>query len=89
MEIAEFEHLKEQGVVQKGTVFAGHSLGEYSALGSCTEFMSLENLLELIFYRGLRMQNAVTRDSNGRTEFAMVAINPMRVGKGMTIIPLR
>ena len=81
MEIAEFEHLKAQGVVQNEAKFAGHSLGEYSALGSCTSFLSLENLLDLIFYRGLRMQNAVQRDENGRTEYSMMAVNPSRVGK--------
>lgn len=81
MEIAEFEHLKAQGVVQHNAKFAGHSLGEYSALGSCTTFLSLENLMDLIFYRGLRMQNAVKRDENGRTEYSMMAVNPSRVGK--------
>lgn len=81
MEIAEFEHLKAQGVVQNNAKFAGHSLGEYSALGSCTTFLSLENLVDLIFYRGLRMQNAVKRDEFGRTEYSMMAANPSRIGK--------
>jgi fatty acid synthase subunit beta len=81
MEIAEFEHLKSKGVVQDNARYAGHSLGEYSALGACTTFLSLENLVDLIFYRGLRMQNAVKRDEHGRTEYSMVAVNPSRVGK--------
>lgn len=82
MEMVEFEHLKAKGVVQSGASFAGHSLGEYAALGACTTFMSFENLLTLIFYRGLKMQNALQRDAQGRTDYSMVAADPSRVGKG-------
>ena len=82
MEIAEYEHLRASGLVRADAPFAGHSLGEYAALGACTSFMRLENLLNLVFYRGLKMQNALTRDSNGRTDFGMVAVDPSRVGKG-------
>lgn len=82
MEMVEFEHLKARGVVQSGALFAGHSLGEYAALGACTSFMSFENLLTLIFYRGLKMQNALQRDGQGRTDYSMMAVDPSRVGKG-------
>jgi len=78
------EALKSQGLVQEGSMFAGHSLGEYSALAACTSFMSLESLLSLVFYRGLTMQIAMTRDKNGRTDFAMIAVNPSRISKGMS-----
>lgn len=84
MEMVEFEHLKAKGVVQSGALFAGHSLGEYAALGACTSFMSFENLLTLIFYRGLKMQNALQRDAQGRTDYSMVAADPSRVGPGKT-----
>lgn len=83
MEIAEYKHFEATGMVQQpGAFFAGHSLGEYAALGACTSFLDLEDLLQLVFYRGLKMQNALTRDMNGRTDFAMVAVDPSRVGKG-------
>jgi fatty acid synthase subunit beta len=82
MEMAEYEHLKAKGVVQSGALFAGHSLGEYAALGACTTFMSFESLLTLIFYRGLKMHNALQRDAQGRTDYSMVAADPSRVGKG-------
>jgi fatty acid synthase subunit beta len=82
MELAEFEHLRSSGLTQANASFAGHSLGEYAALGACTTLMSLDNLLNLVFYRGLKMQNALERDQNGRTEFSMVAVDPSRVGKG-------
>ncbi|KAJ9640319.1 hypothetical protein H2199_005858 [Coniosporium tulheliwenetii] len=82
MEMAEFEHLRSKRMIQEQSVFAGHSLGEYAALGACTSFMPTEDLLSLIFYRGLRMQNAVRRDETGRTDFSMVAVDPSRIGKG-------
>lgn len=83
MEMAEYAHLQAQGVVKRSALFAGHSLGEYSALGACSTFMPFESLLSLIFYRGLKMQNALPRDSNGRTEYAMMAIDPSRIGSGI------
>ena len=82
MEMASFEDAKSKGLVQKQAAFAGHSLGEYSALAAIGEIMPMESLVSLVFYRGLTMQVAVERDDRGRTEFSMVAVNPSRVGKG-------
>jgi len=82
MEIAEFEALKSYNVVQQNSKFAGHSLGEYAALAACKSFMSLENLLDLVFYRGLSMQSVMDRDGDGRTDFSMVAVNPSRISRG-------
>ncbi|KAL3420855.1 Fatty acid synthase subunit beta 1 [Phlyctema vagabunda] len=84
MEIAEMEALRSKGLVQQKSIFAGHSLGEYSALAACTTFMSLESLLDLVFYRGLTMQNAMMRDEFGRTEFSMIAVNPSRIRKSFS-----
>ncbi|KAK5011828.1 hypothetical protein LTR28_010135 [Elasticomyces elasticus] len=82
MEMAEYEQLRSKGLVQEQSLFAGHSLGEYAALGACTSFMPTEDLLGLIFYRGLRMQNAIQRDKFGRTNFSMIAVDPSRIGEG-------
>jgi fatty acid synthase subunit beta len=82
MEMAALEDMRSKGLVQENAVFAGHSLGEYSALGSLANFMPLESLLSLVFYRGLAMQVAMKRDEKGHTEFSMVAVNPSRVGRG-------
>lgn len=82
MEMVQHEHLKSQGLCQKAALFAGHSLGEYAALGARSTFMAFEKLLTLIFYRGLKMQNALQRDKNGRTDYSMMAADPSRVGKG-------
>lgn len=81
MEIAEFEHLRHKGLIQTKAMFAGHSLGEYSALGALTSFMPMEELLNIVFYRGLTMQIAMKRDQFGRTEFSMMAVNASRVGR--------
>lgn len=83
MEIAAFEDMKSKGLVQRDTLFAGHSLGEYSALGAVAEFLPLESLLSLVFYRGLAMQVAMKRDGHGRTDFSMMAVNPSRIRKGL------
>ncbi|KAK3901809.1 acyl transferase domain-containing protein [Staphylotrichum tortipilum] len=84
MDIAEFAHLQARGVVQAGARFAGHSLGEYAALGACTSFMPFESLLSLIYYRGLKMQNALPRDPDGRTDYTMVAADPSRINPEFT-----
>ena len=82
VEMAEYAHLQARGVVQTGAQFAGHSLGEYAALGACTSFMPFERLLSLIYYRGLKMQNALPRDPDGGTDYTMVAADPSRIGSG-------
>jgi len=82
MELAEFEHLRSCGVIAEHTRFAGHSLGEYAALAACTSFMPLERLVELLFFRGAKMQSAVPRDPEGRVRYGMVAVDPSRVGNG-------
>lgn len=83
MEMVEYAHLEAQGVVQREARFAGHSLGEYGALGACTTFMPFENLMSLIFYRGLKMQNALARDVDGCTDYSMMAVDPSRIGRGI------
>ena len=80
-EKAAFEDMRAKGLIQRDAAFAGHSLGEYAALAAMAEFMSFESLLGVVFYRGLAMQIAMQKDEEGRTEFAMVAVNPERVHK--------
>ena len=82
MELAAYEDLKSRGLVQKHSPFAGHSLGEYAALGTIAEVLSVESLMSLVFYRGLAMQVAMKRDDLGKTDFSMMAGNPSRVGRG-------
>ena len=52
--------------------FAGHSLGEYSAL-CCAESINFEQTINLLKYRGKAMQNAVPKGEGG-----MIAILGIR-----------
>ena len=60
--------------LNKAKYFAGHSLGEYSAL-SCAGYLSFSNTLKLLRSRGRAMQNAVPKGEGG-----MVAVLGSKVG---------
>lgn len=81
MEKASFEDMRSRGLVQRDSVFAGHSLGEYSALAALAEVMPIESLVSVVFYRGLTMQVAVERDAEGRSNYSMCAVNPSRISQ--------
>lgn len=81
MEKASFEDMQSKGLVQRDSSFAGHSLGEYSALAALAEVMPIESLVSVVFYRGLTMQVAVERDAAGRSNYSMCAVNPSRISK--------
>lgn len=79
MEKATYEDIKSKGLVPADIMFAGHSLGEYSALSSLANVMPIESLVDVVFYRGMTMQVAVPRDELGRSNYGMCAVNPSRV----------
>ncbi|KAK4456910.1 putative fatty acid synthase subunit beta [Cladorrhinum samala] len=81
MEKASFEDMKSKGLVPRDSTFAGHSLGEYSALAALADVMPIESLVSVVFYRGLTMQVAVERDESGRSNYSMCAVNPSRISK--------
>jgi fatty acid synthase subunit beta len=76
---AAFEDMHVKGFVQKDCAFAGHSLGEYSALASIADVLHISALVDVVFYRGITMQRAVERDSENHSNYAMCAVNPSRV----------
>lgn len=84
MEKASFEDMRSKGLVQRDSSFAGHSLGEYSALAALADVMPIESLVSVVFYRGLTMQVAVERDEQGRSNYSMCAVNPSRISKTFT-----
>ena len=50
--------------INKASFFAGHSLGEYSAL-CCAEAINFDQTINLLKHRGKAMQNAVPRGEGG------------------------
>lgn len=89
MEKASFEDMKAKGLVPVDATFAGHSLGEYSALASLGDVMPIESLVDVVFYRGMTMQVAVPRDALGRSNYGMCAVNPSRVSATFNDAALR
>ncbi|KAH8590940.1 acyl transferase domain-containing protein [Bisporella sp. PMI_857] len=80
MEIALFEDMASKGLVAPDASFAGHSLGEYSALAALGGgILPIEVPVAITFFRGLAMQLNVDRDANGRSEYSMCAINPSKI----------
>ncbi|KAI9826790.1 MAG: hypothetical protein M1819_007261 [Sarea resinae] len=82
MELAHFKDMRAKHLIDEKATFAGHSLGEYSALAAIAEVIPVDTLASVVFYRGLTMQNAVEHDDAGRTNYSMCAIDPSRVSKG-------
>ncbi len=66
--------------VNKANFFAGHSLGEYSAL-SCAGVINFKKTIELLKIRGNAMQNAVPKNEGG-----MVAVLGLEIKKIEEII---
>ncbi|KUF91043.1 Fatty acid synthase subunit beta [Phytophthora nicotianae] len=84
LEKAMFSEIEDAQLIPSDAFFAGHSLGEYAGLSSFAGVLALEDVVEVVFLRGLIMQRAVKRDAEGRSDYGMVAANPMRVGSHMT-----
>ncbi|ORY03898.1 hypothetical protein K493DRAFT_311577 [Basidiobolus meristosporus CBS 931.73] len=84
MEKAALEDMRSKGIVCQDPPFAGHSLGEYAALTCIADVLSVETLTEVVFYRGLVMQSAVKRNAAGESQYAMCAVNPLRVHPGFS-----
>ncbi|KAH7884386.1 hypothetical protein F5I97DRAFT_1968464 [Phlebopus sp. FC_14] len=88
-EKAAFEDMRAKGFVQKDCAFAGHSLGEYSALASIADVLHISALVDVVFYRGITMQRAVERDAHNRSNYAMCAVNPSRISPTFSDSALR
>ncbi len=80
--LAQTARLREAGALIWPAYYAGHSLGEYNALSSFGEVISLETVLELVFYRGSTMHQLIERDEQGRSNYQMGALRPNQFGMG-------
>jgi fatty acid synthase subunit alpha len=81
MELAAFSDMQANGLIKEDAPFAGHSLGEYAALAAVGNVLSIETLMDVVFYRGLTMSLAVPRKQDGSSSYGMVAVNPSRVSR--------
>lgn len=88
-EKAAFDDMKAKGLIDANAAFAGHSLGEYSALAAIADVLPISSLADVVFFRGITMQRAVQRDATGKSQYAMMAANPSRVGKTFSEEALR
>ncbi|KAI9921603.1 hypothetical protein PsorP6_002324 [Peronosclerospora sorghi] len=84
LEKAMFSEIEAAQLIPDDAHFAGHSLGEYAGLSSFAGALAVEDVVEVVFLRGLIMQKAVKRDADGRSDYGMVATNPTRVGHHLT-----
>ena len=75
-EKAVFEDMHVKGFVQKDCAFAGHSLGEYSALALIADVLHILALVDGVFYWGITMQRAIECDSENCSNYTMCAVNP-------------
>ncbi len=76
--IATLTDLKKRSLFSKDMMFGGHSLGEYSSLAACANIISLEKMIEVVYQRGLTMQNFVPRNEEGISPYGMGVICPHR-----------
>jgi len=77
--MANVAELKEKGIYIPDAVVAGHSLGEYAAL-AIEGIVSLNEVVKIVYHRGLTMQNYVPRDENGNSPYRMIAVRPNMAG---------
>ncbi|KAJ2724547.1 fatty acid synthase alpha subunit Lsd1 [Coemansia sp. Benny D115] len=83
-ELSSYADMSAKSLIQKNAPFAGHSLGEYGALSAIGQVMAVQSVVDVGFYRGMTMQRAVERDSENRSQYSMMAVNPARVGKSFS-----
>ena len=55
IEKAAFDDMHSKGLIQRDSAFAGHSLGEYSALASIA-VLPISSLVDVIFYHGITIR---------------------------------
>ncbi|SDN63074.1 fatty acid synthase, bacterial type [Actinomyces ruminicola] len=72
--------LAEAGALVESAAFAGHSLGEYTALSAYGRVMSVETTISIVFQRGSTMHSLVPRDDTGASNYRMGALRPNQAG---------
>ncbi len=78
--MAQTAQMREAGVLDEEAYFAGHSVGEYNALAAFAGVVGQDEVLEVVYYRGLTMHSLVPRDENGRSNYGLSALRPDKIG---------
>ncbi|WP_172120060.1 type I polyketide synthase [Actinomyces faecalis] len=78
--MASTARLAEAGALVEDAAFAGHSLGEYTALAAYGHVMDVETTIAIVFQRGSTMHTLVERDAQGRSGYRMGALRPDQAG---------
>ncbi|WP_250729925.1 fatty acid synthase subunit beta domain-containing protein, partial [Actinomyces sp. 187325] len=78
--MATVARLEEAGALVEDAAFAGHSLGEYTALSAYGRVMPVETTISIVFQRGSTMHGLVERDEHGASGYRMGALRPVMAG---------
>ncbi len=73
---AQVAELEEAGAQIEGAITCGHSVGEYNALSAVTRVLPLEDVVDIVYHRGLVMHRLVPRDEAGESGYRMGVIRP-------------
>ncbi|MDO4630690.1 MAG: DUF1729 domain-containing protein [Corynebacterium sp.] len=74
------ERLRVAGALSSKNMYAGHSLGEYTALASLANIFDLEAVIDIVYSRGSAMHSLVPRDEQGRSNYGLGALRPNMIG---------
>lgn len=77
---AQTERLRVNNALAKDAMYAGHSLGEYTALASLANIFDLEAVIDIVYSRGSAMGSLVPRDAEGNSDYGMGALRPNMIG---------
>ncbi|STC69522.1 type I polyketide synthase [Corynebacterium pilosum] len=77
---AQTERLREADALASNSMYAGHSLGEYTALASLANIFDLEAVIDVVYSRGSAMGSLVPRDEEGNSDYGMGALRPNMIG---------
>lgn len=78
--VAQIAEMREAHALNQRAWFAGHSVGEYNALAAYAAVLTLENVVEIVYRRGLTMHRLVERDEYGNSNYGLAALRPHKMG---------
>ena len=74
--------------LNKAKYFAGHSLGEYSAI-ACAEYLDFQNSIRILKIRGDAMQNSVPKGEGGMTAVLGSTVEKIEENREIRDLPNR